>query len=261
MTNEFIHLTHEKKLAIIEIDNAPANALSTGVIKELRKTLKKVNHNEDVHAAIITGKGNFFVAGADIKEFIPNMGDKEAGLKMSKAGQLVCDEIELMKKPVIAAINGLALGGGLEIALASHIRLISESAQVGLPELKLGLLPSFGGTQRLTKMVGLSEAMDIILTSKQLTAQETMDLGITKEVLPVDQLLDRAKELANSYVEGNSFESISRVVDALVSGYNSDFRTGLEKENELFAELFLTKDAKEGVEAFNEKRTANFKHS
>ncbi len=260
MTNKFIHLTQEQNLAIIEIDNAPANALSAVVIKELRSILEDVHHNENIHAVILTGKGKFFVAGADIKEFLPNMGDKEAGHKMSQAGQLVCDEIESMNKPVIAAINGLALGGGLEIALACHIRLISESAEVGLPELKLGLLPSFGGTQRLTKMIGLSEAMDIILTSKQLTALETKNLGITKEVLPTDKLLDRAKELANSYLVGNSFQSITRVVDAMVSGNNSDFRTGLEKESELFAELFLTDDAKEGVEAFNEKRTASFKH-
>lgn len=258
MTNKFIHLTHEKNIAIIEIDNAPANTLSTNVLAELKNALKEVNFNENAQAVILSGKGKFFVAGADIKEFVPNMGDKDAGLKMSQAGQLVCNEIELMKKPVIAAINGLALGGGFEIALACHIRLISESAEVGLPELKLGLLPSFGGTQRLTKMIGLSNAMDIILSSRQLTAVETKELGITKEVLPKGELLERAKELANSYVVDNSFESVSRVVDALVSGYNSDFETGLKKENELFSELFLTKDAKEGVEAFTEKRPPKF---
>lgn len=261
MTNQYINLTYEKNLAIIEIDNAPANALSTVVIKSLSNVLKEVNQNENVHAVILTGKGKFFVAGADIKEFIPNMGDKEAGRKMSQAGQSVCDEIESMKKPVIAAINGLALGGGLEIALACHIRLISDTAEVGLPELKLGLLPSFGGTQRLTKIVGLSDAMDIILSSKQLTAKETKELKITKEIVPKDQLLIRAKELATTYIENTSFESVTRVVEALVSGYNSNINEGLKIENEKFAELFLTNDAKEGVEAFNEKRVASFKHS
>lgn len=259
--NKYIKITYEKNLAILEIDNAPANVLSIEVLKNLSHALKELNNNKKVHAVILTGKGKFFVAGADIKEFIPNMGNKEAGKEMSQSGQAVCDEIEAMKKPVIAAINGLALGGGLEIALACHIRLISDTAEVGLPELKLGLLPSFGGTQRLTKIVGLSEAMDIILSSKQLTAKETKELKITKEIIPGDQLLNRAKELATTYVGTNSFESVTRVVEALVSGYNSDLSEGLKIENEKFAELFLTNDAKEGVEAFNEKRAANFKHS
>jgi len=261
MTNEFVNVKTEKHLAIIEIDNAPANDLSTDVINSLRDVIKEVNEDNNIHAVILTGKGRFFVAGADIKEFVPNMGSQEAGQKMSQLGQDLCNDIEAMKKPVIAAINGLALGGGLEIALAAHVRLISESAEVGLPELKLGLLPSFGGTQRLTKIIGLSTAMDAILTSKQFTALETKELKITKEVVAPEKLLDRAKEIAHSYIDNNSFESVSRVVEALVTGYNNDFEQGLKIENEKFAELFLTHDAKEGVEAFSEKRAASFKHS
>ena len=132
MSYEYINLIHENHFAIIELDNAPANALSTEVINNLRTVLKEVNENKEVHAVILTGKGRFFVAGADIKEFIPNMGSQEAGQRMSQQGQSLCDEIEAMKKPVIAAINGLALGGGLEIALACHIRVISEKAEIGL---------------------------------------------------------------------------------------------------------------------------------
>lgn len=261
MTHKYININHEKNLVIIEIDNAPANALSTEVIENLRKVLEEVNEDNNIHAVVITGKGRFFVAGADIKEFIPNMGDQEAGKKMSQLGQSLCDEIESMKKPVIAAINGLALGGGLEIALACHVRIISESAEIGLPELKLGLVPSFGGTQRLTKIVGLSDAMDIILSSKQLTAKESKELKITKEIIAADKLLNRAKEIAHSYTDNHSFESISRAVEAIVKGHNSDMENGLKIENAMFGELFLTKDAKEGVEAFAEKRKPNFKHS
>ncbi|MEI3613623.1 enoyl-CoA hydratase-related protein [Pseudogracilibacillus sp. SO30301A] len=260
MSYEFVHVSYEKNLALVEIDSPPANALSSNCIRELRAIVSELDQNEDVFAVIITGHGRFFVAGADIKEFIPAMGDKQKGLDMAEAGQALCDEIENMRKPVIAAVNGPALGGGLELAMACHIRLAAKEAIFGLPELNLGLIPAFGGTQRLSRLTSLDHALHMILTSEHVSAEEAKSIGLVREVVEKD-LVKRAKELALSYVEKNSTETVSRAVEAVVKGYKEPLKTGLKREQEFFGELFLTEDAKEGVEAFSEKRSPNFKHS
>lgn len=257
--NQFIQVKKENQLAIIEIDHAPANALSSEVIKELREVVSHVNNDSEVHAVILSGVGRFFIAGADIKEFIPALGSKEKGLEMAYQGQLVCDEIEAMKKPVIAAINGPCLGGGLEVALACHIRLASEEAVLGLPELNLGLIPAFGGTQRLTELLGKSTALELILTSKQLSAVEAKDLKLVRDVYQSNDLLKEAKELARSLTEKNSYQAIKRTTQAIISNGKRKL-DGYKIERELFSELFETKDASEGIHAFVEKRKARFKH-
>ncbi|MBP2257336.1 enoyl-CoA hydratase-related protein [Virgibacillus alimentarius] len=261
MDNKYTNLTYEGSLAILEINAPPANALSSACINELREVIAELDNNEDVFAVIITGHGRFFVAGADIKEFIPAMGNDQRGLEMAKAGQALCDEIESMRKPVIAAINGPALGGGLELAMGCHIRIASDEAILGLPELNLGLIPTFGGTQRLSRLTGVSTAVDLILSGKQLSAKEAVSYGIVKEVVSKDELMFRAGAIANSYIKNKSMQAISRTVQAIVKGNNETIDSGLKRERELFAELFLTHDAKEGVEAFSEKRSPNFKHS
>ncbi|WP_087972372.1 enoyl-CoA hydratase-related protein [Oceanobacillus rekensis] len=260
MDYQFINLLTHDQIAIIELNAPPANTLSAAMISELRVALKHIQEETNIHAVILTGSGKFFAAGADIREFVPAMGDYDKGFAMSQAGQALCNEIEALTKPVIAAINGPALGGGLEIALGSHFRVMSEDAIIGLPELKLGLLPSFGGTQRLTKITGTATALNLILTGKQIKSKEAIELGIAQLAVPSDDLRTTALSIATSFVEGNSMESVQRVIECIVQGANESLTSGLQRESEKFAELFLTEDAKEGVSAFVEKRQAQFNH-
>ncbi len=235
--------------------------LSSACIDELRARFNTLADDEETRAVIVTGAGRFFIAGADIKEFVSALGDEEKGLAMAEAGQALCNEIETMNKPVVAAINGSALGGGLELAMSCHYRIASNSATLGLPELKLGLLPTFGGTQRLARITGTANALDLILTSKQLSAEEAVNLGIIQLVASENEVLETAVAIANTLVEGKSMTSVSRVVECIIQGNQEPLDDGLKREREKFAELFLTNDAKEGIQAFIEKRKPDFLHS
>ena len=261
MIDTFACVSKEGSITIINVDNPPANALSSACIENLRSIFQDLAEDEETRAIILTGSGRFFVAGADIKEFVSAFGNEEKALKMAEAGQAICDEIEAMKKPVIAAINGPALGGGLELALGCHFRIASSKAILGLPELKLGLLPTFGGTQRLSRITNTAAALNLILTSKQLSPDEALRLGIIQLVTEPEELLPTAKAIAQSFIDGKSMTSVSRTIECVIQGTKEDLQSGLERERTRFAELFLTEDAKEGVQAFIEKRQPNFKHS
>ncbi|WHP42747.1 enoyl-CoA hydratase-related protein [Lysinibacillus capsici] len=261
MVDTFANVSKEGAITIIHLDHPPANTLSSASIENLRLILKELAVDEQTNAIIITGSGRFFAAGADIKEFVSAFGQQEKALQMAETGQALCDEIEAMKKPVIAAINGPALGGGLELALGCHFRIASSNAIVGLPELKLGLLPTFGGTQRLSRITSQAKALELILTSKQLNADEALQLGIIQLVTESEELLPTAKAIAQSFVEGKSMTSVSRTIECIMQGGKDHLQNGLELERIRFAELFLTEDAKEGVQAFIEKRQPDFKHS
>ncbi|MGY0691984.1 enoyl-CoA hydratase-related protein [Virgibacillus sp. FSP13] len=261
MNYRALKITTENDIAIVEINAPPANTLSSSCISELRSAIEDLKLKENVHGVVITGFGRFFVAGADIKEFIPALGDYNKGQKMSEAGQALCNEIEAMNKPVIAAINGPALGGGLELAMGCHFRIASENAVLGLPELKLGLIPSFGGTQRLSRMTDTATALELILTGKQINSSEAKELGIVQVTVSPEKLLTTALTIAQSFVDGKSMTSIKRAIECVTKGYNETFEKGLERERKRFAELFLTEDAKEGVQAFTEKRKPHFNHS
>lgn len=260
MDYQHLALTIESKIAMVEINAPPANTLSTKCITELRTAVKDLASMQDIQGIIITGARRFFVAGADIKEFVPALGDEQKGLAMSEAGQSLCNEIEALQKPVIAAINGPALGGGMELAMACHFRIASEKAVFGLPELKLGLIPSFGGTQRLSRMTSTATALDLILTSKQITSDKAQALDIIQVVVPSEELLSTALTVAKSFVDGKSMTSVKRAIECVIKGNNETLEDGLARESKHFGELFLTADAKEGVEAFIEKRTPKFKH-
>ncbi|KMY32617.1 enoyl-CoA hydratase [Lysinibacillus xylanilyticus] len=261
MIDTFANVSKEGTITIIHLDNPPANTLSSASIENLRLIFKELAEDKETNAIIITGSGRFFAAGADIKEFVAAFGQQEKALQMAEAGQALCDEIETMKKPVIAAINGPALGGGLELALGCHFRIASSTAILGLPELKLGLLPTFGGTQRLSRIMGQAKALQLILTSKQLSADEAQQLDIIQLVTEPEELLPTAKAVAQSFVDGKSMTSVSRTIECIIQGGKDHLQKGLELERTRFAELFLTEDAKEGVQAFIEKRQTNFKHS
>ncbi len=260
MSKNFTNVLIEDAIAIVEIDHAPANTLSSACIAELREVFNNLSNDTQVKAIILTGAGRFFVAGADIKEFVAAFGNEDKGLDMAVAGQAICDEIENMKKPVIAAINGACLGGGLELAMGCHYRIAVPDAVLGLPELKLGLIPGFGGTQRLSRLTGTATALDLILTSKQLKGKEAKEVGIVQLVVSPEELLPSAKTIAKAFIEGKSMTSITRAVECIIRGAYESLADGLERERSRFAELFLTDDAKEGVQAFIEKRKPLFTH-
>jgi enoyl-CoA hydratase len=261
MGYQFLNLNYEDNIATAAINTPPANTLSTACIAELHEVIKKLGEMEQIHAVIITGSDRFFAAGADIKEFVPALGDYEKGSAISEAGQSLCNEVEALRKPVIAAINGPALGGGMELALACHYRIASEQAILGLPELKLGLIPSFGGTQRLSRTTNTATALDLILTGRHVRGKEAEALGIVQTTVSAEALLSAAVSIAKSLVDGKSITSVKRAVECVIKGYNEPIESGLSREKKQFAELFLTDDAKEGVQAFIEKRTPHFNHS
>lgn len=213
-----------------------------------------LNEDASCRVIILTGSGEkSFVAGADIKEF-SDFG-REKAEELSRSGhQKLFDKIENMTKPVIAAINGFALGGGLELAMACHIRYASENAKLGLPEVTLGLIPGYGGTQRLPKLVGKGIANEMIFSAKMVSAQRAKETGLVNEVYPIEELLTQTKELAH-LIARNSPMAISKAVHAVNL---SDTDKGFETEISYFGELFDLDDKKEGVSAFLEKRKPEF---
>lgn len=250
-----IHITIEGKTEIVTIDRPESlNALNAQTLNELSEALDEAEHNPSIRVIIITGSGEkSFVAGADIKEFADY--DSAAATEMSRKGQAtVFDKIERLSKPVIAAINGFALGGGLELALACHIRYASENARLGLPEATLGLIPGYGGTQRLPKLVGKGLANEMILSAKMIAADRAKEIGLVNEVFPLSELMKKTKQLAD-LIAKNSPLAISEAIKAVNA---SDAENGFEKEIIAFGQLFDTEDQTEGVAAFLGKRTPNF---
>lgn len=235
------------------------NALNAVTIKELHRAFLLFEEDPDVRAVILTGSGEkAFVAGADINELAQL--DFAAGKEYALEGQELTRLIENFKKPVIAAINGYALGGGTELALACHMRIASEMAKMGQPEVKLGLIPGFGGTQRLTRLVGKGKAMELILSGKIIDANESFQIGLVNMVVPPGDLLpvclDIAKEIIN-----NGPLALEYAIEAINKGMDQALDGGLLLEAELFGKACSTEDSKEGTKAFLEKRKADFKGS
>ncbi|WP_261510231.1 enoyl-CoA hydratase/isomerase family protein [Chryseobacterium paludis] len=255
MSYENILLKKEDKLAIITINRPESlNALNAKTIQEISTALDELDSDNSCRVVILTGSGEkSFVAGADIKEF-SDFGQERAE-ELAKNGQnSLFNKIENLSKPVIAAVNGFALGGGLELAMACHIRYASENARLGLPEVTLGLIPGYGGTQRLPKLVGKGLANEIIFSAKMIPAQRAKEIGLVNEVYPIEDLLTKTKELAN-IIAFNSPMAISKAIHAVNL---SDTDKGFETEIKYFGELFELADKQEGVAAFMEKRKPNF---
>ncbi len=250
-----IEVNIDERIATITINRPESlNALNRQTLQEISEALSNIENDETVRVVIITGSGEkSFVAGADIKEFA-DYGTADA-TEMSQRGQTnVFDKIENLKKPVIAAVNGFALGGGLELALACHIRYASENAKLGLPEVTLGLIPGYGGTQRLPKLVGKGLANEMIFSAKMISAQRAKEIGLVNDVFPLAELLDKTKELANT-IARNSPMAITEAIAAVNA---SETELGFGKEIESFGKLFESKDKQEGVTAFLEKRKPSF---
>jgi enoyl-CoA hydratase len=232
------------------------NALNREVITELGEALLEIDTNPAIKAAIITGAGpKAFVAGADISEFTSL--DAAGGSALAEKGQhLVFNRIENCTKPIIAAVNGFALGGGCELAMACHFRLASSNAKFGQPEVNLGLIPGYGGTQRLTQLVGKGKAMELMMTGAMIDAQEALRLGLVNYVSEPEALLEKSRELL-SVIISKAPLAVAKIIE-LVNVAAIGSPDGLKKEIDAFGELFGTEDMKEGATAFLEKRKASF---
>lgn len=232
------------------------NALNAQTLKELHEALKLADNDAEIRAIIITGSGEkAFVAGADIKEFA-KFNSIEGTQLATKGQQLVFDYIENLNTPVICAVNGYALGGGLELAMACHIRIASDNAQFGLPEVSLGLLPGYGGTQRLPQLIGKGRAFELILSAGMINSEKALSYGLVNHVVTQEALLDRATQIALSIIK-NSTSAISAAIYAINAGFDVN-KDGYEVEKDSFGNCFGTADFKEGTQAFLKKRKPNF---
>lgn len=232
------------------------NSLNAKTIEELHEALLEAENESAVKVVIITGAGQkAFVAGADIAEFADY--SIEQGKLLSATGHFkIFNFIENYSKPVIAAVNGFALGGGLELAMACHIRIASENAKMGLPEVSLGVIPGYGGTQRLAHLVGKGKAFEMIVTAEMLSAQDAYKWGLVNHVVPQEALLDKCRDIASKAATKSSV-AIKTAIKVINAGYNNHLN-GYEVEIEEFGKMFGTHDFKEGVRAFLEKRKAEF---
>jgi enoyl-CoA hydratase len=254
---EYLKWSYQDSIATIKIARPPANALSSGLLRELSAVLDEIEPNRDIRVIVIHGEGRFFSAGADIKEFT-TVTSSEGFSNLGKFGQDLFDRMEKFPKPIIAAIHGAALGGGLELAMACHIRLVSETAKLGLPELQLGLIPGFAGTQRLPKYVGASRAAEMLFTSDPITGLEAVQYGLANHAYSDAEVLEQAYKLAGKIAK-KSPGSIKASIELLNYAKTEEFYEGAKRESELFGQVFVSNDGKEGIQAFIEKREPHFK--
>ena len=254
---ENVKLEKKGPIAYVTIDRPKVlNALNMATMEELGEVFTDLAADREVRVVILTGSGEkAFVAGADINELQKN--NPVEAKAYTHRGQAVLDLIENLGKPVIACINGFALGGGCEIAMACTMRLASDKAKLGQPEVKLGLIPGYGGTQRLPRLVGTGLAMQMLLTGEMISAQEAYRIGLVNEVLAPEQLIPRAEEIAQKII-ANAPLAVQYCMEAVHQGLNMTLQEGLFLEATLFSICSATEDKKEGTTAFLEKRAAKF---
>ena len=259
MTDCVVKYETDGMAAIITIDRPKAlNALNRAVLEQLAEALRKAGEDGDVRGVIITGGGNkAFVAGADIAA-MSNMTPEE-GLEFAGFGLSVLGLIEELPKPVIAAVNGFALGGGTELALACDMIYATPRAKMGQPEVKLGIIPGFGGTQRLARLVGRNRAKELVLTGDIIDAETALSYGLVQNIVPADELLDYCTGVI-ARIGGNGPLAVARSKSAINDGVDLPLAEGLEVEKQAFSGLFGTHGQREGMSAFLEKRKAEFKN-
>jgi enoyl-CoA hydratase len=251
-------ITIENHTCIITINRPDkVNALNKEVFIDLDKAIDEVLNNTAIKSAIITGAGTrAFVAGADITEFAGL--NKEQAMALAQRGQDVFFKIENSTKPIVAAVNGFALGGGCELAMACHFRLCSENAKFGQPEVNLGLIPGYGGTQRLTQLVGKGKSMELQMTGNMVDAQEALQLGLVNHITAADNLLQKTKDMLQ-LVHTKAPVAVGKIIECINTAVvNNDDISGYKKEVAAFGECFITDDMKEGTAAFLEKRKPVF---
>jgi enoyl-CoA hydratase len=257
----FETLSYEKQsefIGLLKISRPKAlNALNAQVLDELGEALTQIEEDRSLRCLILTGDGEkAFIAGADIKE-MAGMEPAQA-LEFAKKGQSLTRRLEKLRMPVIAAVNGFALGGGTEFAISCDFIIASENARFGLPEVSLGIIPGFGGTQRLARFVGLPRAREMIYTGNHYSAEQAKTFGLANEVVPQSELLEAALKFAKDICKRGPV-AVAVAKRAANEGYDKDIDGGLEIEREVFGELFVTKDQVEGTTAFVEKRKPEFK--
>ena len=251
----FVKYEREGAVAILTIERPEAlNALNSQVLSDLDEAITKVENDDEVFAVILTGAGRSFVAGADIGEMV-NFSARD-GKKFGVHGGGVFLRLENMSKPVIAAVNGFALGGGCELAMSCDIRLASEKAKFGQPEVGLGITPGFGGTQRMARICGTSNAMMMILTAKTVNAEAAKAMGLVSEVYPAEELMDKAMELAET-IASKAQVAIRQSKRCIRRGMQTDMNTGVAFEAQAFGLCFSTEDQKDAMKAFVNKEKLN----
>lgn len=248
----------ENEIALLTINRPKSlNALNTDTLDELNQAFKEVEERKDIKVLILTGSGDkAFVAGADISEMV-DLSAAE-GRAMGMLAYEAFKRLEDMPQVTIAAVNGYALGGGCEISMACDIRIAAENARFGQPEVGLGIIPGFGGTQRLPRLVGKGRAKELIFTTDMIDAQEAYRIGLANKVVPADELLDYCKDMAGRIMSKGSY-AVSLAKQAINIGLDTDLASGLQLEANLFGLSFSTDDKKEGMTAFLEKRDADLK--
>ncbi len=257
MSDKKCSYTVSDGVAVMTIDNPPVNALSGPVLKDIEESIKQALADDAVRVVIFTGAGEkAFIAGADITEF-KDLAEKQKATEFLSYGQNLTNLIEEADKPFIAAINGFCLGGGMEYALACHIRLADEEAQLGLPEIKLGIIPGYGGTQRTPRLIGKARALELILSGDFISGAQAADYGLVNRSVPAGTVLEEAKKLAKT-IAHKSRMNIKAALKAVNQGMEMGFKESLKLEGELFGELCETEDKIEGVAAFMEKRNPKF---
>ena len=257
VTTPLLSCSVDNAIATLTLSHPPVNALTPELLAELESSFDGLAKNSSVKVVILTGTGRFFMAGADIQVIAGIPSSREAR-EMALRGQAIFTKIELFEKPVIAALNGTCLGGGLELAMCCHIRLAAEGARLGQPEVNLGIIPGFGGTQRLSRLVGRSKALELILTGDLLSASEARALGLISQVSPPEELLRAAQGLARKIASKGQL-AVRAALRAVTQGAELTLQEGLRQEAQLFADLCDSDDKREGVQAFLEKRQPQFK--
>ena len=247
-----------KNIAYVTVNRPKAmNALNMDVLHELYDVFTKIEDDSDVRAVILTGEGRAFVAGADISQM--NQLNAIEGRQMMTMGHKVMNLIESIEKPVIAAVNGFALGGGCELSMACDIRIASEKAKFGQPEVGLGIIPGFGGTQRLARLVGKGMAKYLIMTAEMIPAAEAFRIGLVEKVVPAEELMTEAEKLAKT-IASKAPIAIATAKTAINNGYDMDMKSASRFEIETFTAAFGSDDKAEGMAAFLEKRQPEFKN-
>ncbi|RKQ15163.1 enoyl-CoA hydratase/isomerase family protein [Ureibacillus endophyticus] len=256
-----VKLEKEDNIAFITIENGPFNLLSDEVFQQLDETCDLISNDPEILVVILTGSGDrAFMAGADIKEFPEGVEvTYELLYKQNLEAHAIFNKFDFLNKPTIAAVNGIAFGGGCKLSLLCDIRIAEEQALFSLPEVKLGIFPGAGGTQRLPRLIGEAKAKELMFTGAKITAQEAKEIGLVNNVVSQGESLAAAKEMAQT-IARYSLPSLQYIKQAVDQGIELSLEEGLKVEADLFAKVQLTKDMEEGVRAFLEKRKPNFQH-
>ena len=257
MDNRCDYEVNDRGVAVLKINNPPMNALDHRTMQDMESTMKNIEKDSSVKVVVITGAGEVFVVGADINE-VQQVTTREQGEALTENAQSIFNLVENSRKPVIAAINGMCLGGGVELSLACHIRIAGDKVQMGLPEIMLGLMPAFGGSQRSARVLGTAKALELILTGKFVKMDEAEKIGLVNKVVPHESVLDEAVSMAEGIASKGQL-AVRTIVEAVIDGAGLSLKEGLDLESKCLGRLAESEDMKEGLAAFLEKRKPVFK--